>query len=77
MDYSLGQLRQFRRVIEQNGAAIAIGHPHPSTLAALAQFLPELERGDIQLVPASELVRLPEVARLSPPAAPSARGMHP
>lgn len=65
--YSLGQMRQLRRVAEQQGVALAIGHPHPSTIAALAQFLPELERNDIQLVPASELVRLPEVARLSPP----------
>jgi hypothetical protein len=65
--YTLGQLRGFRRVVEQQGAALAIGHPHPTTIVALAQFLPELERDDILLVPPSELVRLPEVARLQPP----------
>lgn len=67
--YTLGQLREFRRIIEERGAAIAIGHPYPSTLTALARFLPELERDDIQLLPASQLVRLQEVARLSPPSA--------
>ncbi len=67
--YTLGQLRAFRRAVEEQGAALAIGHPHPTTLTALAQFLPELEQDDIQLVPVSELVRLPEVARLSPPRA--------
>lgn len=67
VEYTLGQLRKFRRVIEEQGAALAIGHPHPSTLAALREFLPSLERDDIQLVQASGLVRLPEVARLSPP----------
>jgi len=66
-DYTLGQLREFRRVVRQQGAALAIGHPHPTTVAALQEFLPELERDDIQLVPASELVRLPEAAKLSPP----------
>lgn len=75
--YSLEQLRQFRRVIEENGAAIAIGHPHPTTISALAQFLPELERDDIELVAASDLVRLPEVARLSPPPARFAQASHP
>lgn len=65
--YSLGQLREFRRVVEEQGAALAIGHPHPTTFAALSQFLPELEKDDIQLVPASQLTRLPEVARLWPP----------
>jgi polysaccharide deacetylase 2 family uncharacterized protein YibQ len=65
--YTLGQLRQFRRVIEQQGVALAIGHPHSTTIAALAKFLPELEPADIQLVGASELVRLPEVARIKPP----------
>jgi polysaccharide deacetylase 2 family uncharacterized protein YibQ len=77
VDYSLGQLRQFRRVVEENGVAIAIGHPHPTTITALAQFLPELERDDIELVAASELVQLPEVARLSPPAAPKGQAPHP
>ncbi len=76
VDYSLGQLREFRRVIEENGLAIAIGHPHPTTIAALIQFLPQLERDDIELVPASELVHLPEVAHLSPPAARVAQAAH-
>jgi polysaccharide deacetylase 2 family uncharacterized protein YibQ len=67
--YTLGQLREFRRVIEEQGVALAIGHPYSSTLTALTHFLPELERDDIQLLPASQLVRLPEVARLSPPRA--------
>ena len=69
VDYSLGQLRLFRRDIEEKGAAIAIGHPHPTTIAALKRFLPQLERDGIELVPASELVRLPQVARLAPPPA--------
>lgn len=67
LPYTLGQLREFRRLIEEHGVAIAIGHPHASTLTALARFLPELERDDIQLLPASQLVSLPEVSRLSPP----------
>lgn len=66
-DYTLGQLRELLRVVRQQGVALAIGHPHPTTVAALQEFLPELERDDIQLVPASEIVRLPEAARLSPP----------
>jgi polysaccharide deacetylase 2 family uncharacterized protein YibQ len=69
VDYTLGQLRLFRRDIESQGAAIAIGHPHATTIAALGRFLPQLERDGIELVPASELVRLPELARLSPPPA--------
>ena len=65
--YTLRQLREFRRVVEHQGAAVAIGHPYPTTLSALAQFLPELDRNDIQLVPVSELVHLPEIAGLTPP----------
>lgn len=66
-DYTVGQLRKLRRLVEEQGAALAIGHPYPTTLGALARFCPEFERDDIDLVPASQLVRLPEVARLSPP----------
>lgn len=65
--YTLEQLRELARVVRRQGVALAIGHPYPTTVAALRQFLPELEREDIELVPASQLVRLPEVARLSPP----------
>jgi polysaccharide deacetylase 2 family uncharacterized protein YibQ len=68
-DYTLGQLKEFCHVVRQQGVALAIGHPHSTTVAALREFLPEFERDDIQLVPASELVRLPEAARLSPPRA--------
>jgi polysaccharide deacetylase 2 family uncharacterized protein YibQ len=64
--YTLAQLREFRHVVEREGVALAIGHPHPTTISALGTFLPELERADIELVPPSEIVRLPEVARLSP-----------
>jgi polysaccharide deacetylase 2 family uncharacterized protein YibQ len=65
--YTLGQLRQFRRVLEEQGTALAIGHPYPTTIAALAEFLPELEKDDVQLAPPSQLLQLPEVARLNPP----------
>jgi polysaccharide deacetylase 2 family uncharacterized protein YibQ len=67
LPYTLGQLRQFRRVLEDQGAALAIGHPYPTTIVALAKFLPQLERDDVELAPASRLLRLPEVARLNPP----------
>jgi polysaccharide deacetylase 2 family uncharacterized protein YibQ len=68
--YTTGQLEKFRRLVEEQGAALAIGHPYPTTLQALAAFAPEFERDDIELVPASKLVHLPEVARLSPASRP-------
>jgi polysaccharide deacetylase 2 family uncharacterized protein YibQ len=66
VDYTLGQMRRFRAVIEQQGEALAIGHPHVTTIKALEESLPELERDDIEVMPASRLVGLSEVARLSP-----------
>lgn len=69
--YTLQQLRTFRLVIEEQGIALAIGHPHPTTIEALAKFLPEFERDDIQLIPVSQLVHLPEAARLQPPRGPN------
>lgn len=67
VSYTMGQLRQFRHVLEEQGAALAIGHPYPTTIAALAKFLPELVGDDVELAPASQLLQLPEVARLKPP----------
>ncbi|MGH9343123.1 MAG: divergent polysaccharide deacetylase family protein, partial [Terriglobia bacterium] len=65
--YTLGQLRRLSRVAEDRGVALAIGHPYPSTIAALRQFLPNLERDDIQLVRVSALLNQKAAARLSPP----------
>lgn len=39
----------------KNGAALAIGHPHPTTLEVLNKMLPEAQREGVQLVFASEL----------------------
>jgi hypothetical protein len=67
--YTVGQLREFRRVLEQQGAALAIGHPYPTTIAALAKFLPAILGDDVELEPASQLLQLPEISRLKPPPA--------
>jgi polysaccharide deacetylase 2 family uncharacterized protein YibQ len=40
----------------EKGEAIAIGHPHPATLRALAEFLPQAQAEGIRLVHASDLV---------------------
>ena len=40
----------------RDGSAIAIGHPHPATIAALGETLPQLESRGIHLVFASEVV---------------------
>ena len=40
----------------RDGSAIAIGHPHPATIAALSEAVPRLEARGIRLVFASDLV---------------------
>jgi polysaccharide deacetylase 2 family uncharacterized protein YibQ len=42
------------------GTAIAIGHPHPETLAALAEGLPRLREAGVTIVPVSALVVAPD-----------------
>jgi polysaccharide deacetylase 2 family uncharacterized protein YibQ len=74
VEYTRGELRRLCGIVRQQGVALAIGHPHRTTLAALERFLPELDREDIELVPASEIVRLPEAASLSPPRGPAITG---
>ena len=41
---------------KEKGEAIAIGHPHPETLRALSEMLPEAQSQGIRLVHVSELV---------------------
>lgn len=55
--YIQGQLDQAVRIAKRRGASIAICHPHPATISALAALLPGLERQGIKLVPVSHLVR--------------------
>lgn len=57
--YTLGQLRKLCAIADREGAALAIGHPYPTTIDALRRFLPKLEEEDIQLVPASRLAHSP------------------
>ncbi len=53
----LAQLELAARDARRDGSAIAIGHPHPATIAALAEGLPRLKAEGIRIVFASELVR--------------------
>jgi len=55
--YILGQLNQVIRLARKKGSAIAICHPHPTTIATLASVLPTLAGQGVQLVPASRLVK--------------------
>ncbi|EWG65760.1 Divergent polysaccharide deacetylase [Enterobacter sp. DC3] len=59
---------QFNRAVQlarRNGSAIAIGHPHPSTVRVLQQMLPTLP-ADITLVRPSDLLNEPQVDTSTP-----------
>jgi uncharacterized protein len=51
------QIRQVIRRARIQGTALAIGHPHESTLRALSQEQEEFEREGIAVVPAGELMK--------------------
>ena len=53
----LAQLELAARDAARDGYAIAIGHPHPATIAALAEGVPRLEARGIRLVFASDVVQ--------------------
>jgi polysaccharide deacetylase 2 family uncharacterized protein YibQ len=66
--------RAFRDLLakaKKDGEALAIGHPHPETLAVLERELPRLAQGGIRLVPVSSLVHrrreTPAAAGATPP----------
>jgi polysaccharide deacetylase 2 family uncharacterized protein YibQ len=43
-------------VARRHGEAIGIGHPRPSTIAALQEHLPKLAEAGITVVPLSTLI---------------------
>ena len=51
------QLDMALRGALEKGDAVAIGHPHPATLQALREVLPQAQARGVRLVPASEVVR--------------------
>ena len=51
------QLAAVEQIARRNGSAIAIGHPHDQTRAALAAWLPQLEAKGFALVPVSTVLR--------------------
>ena len=51
------QLQKIPRLAKKNGGSVvAIGHPYPSTIAALKSYVPQLQRQGVTVVPLSELV---------------------
>ncbi len=59
-DFAIRQLAEARRVARRQGYAIVIGHPYRSSLRALAEELPKIDREGFRLVFASELVEKPD-----------------
>jgi len=52
---------QFRRLLKlahKQGSALAIGHPHPQTLALLEREIPALAKQGVELVSVTELIQL-------------------
>ena len=55
--YISGQFNLLLAKAQQQGSAVAIGHPYPETLAVLNRRLPELEGLGVELVPLSRLIQ--------------------
>jgi len=51
-----GQFRELVDAARRKGTALAIGHPHPETIAVLRQELAELDRYGVELVGLRELM---------------------
>jgi uncharacterized protein len=57
------QLTKTEADARRTGSAVAIGHPHDGTIAALAQWLPTLRLRGFALVPISRIVERNLAAR--------------
>lgn len=54
------QLETLVRIARERGFALGIGHPYPETLDALERWIPTLAHHQIELVPLTTLLTLPE-----------------
>lgn len=52
----LSQLQKAEQTARRQGYAVAIGHPHDGTIAALARWIPSLESKGLVLVPLTTIV---------------------
>jgi polysaccharide deacetylase 2 family uncharacterized protein YibQ len=52
------QLMQAERVAASKGQAIAIGHPHPATIAAIRAWMPKAQARGFVIVPLSAVAKL-------------------
>ncbi len=56
-DYIKKQMQETKRIAVKRGRAIAVCHDRPSTIAVLAEVMPEMKREGIRFVKLSELVK--------------------
>ena len=55
-EHTRAQIRRLVDVARRNGKALAIGHPFPSTLAALRDAVPWLKKQKVEIVPVSQIL---------------------
>lgn len=70
------QLQQVINHAQQQGYALAIGHPYPETLAALSSLTALLEQTDVQLVSVSTLLKQHSLATVKKPVKTSHQTAH-
>lgn len=58
-EFTVKQLEETREIADREGRAVAIGHPYPSTIRALRDVMPRLDREGYQFVFASRLLEIP------------------
>ena len=56
-DFAIKQLKTAREVADDQGVAIVIGHPYPTSLRALVEELPQMDREGYRFVFASEMIK--------------------
>ena len=57
MEFIRGALKKLENTARHKGYAIAIGHPHKETIAALKEWLPTVKDKGLTIVPVSELLK--------------------